>query len=194
MKEVKETIATYRVPKKRYTYQDYLELPDDGNRYEIIEGELIKLTTPYIIHQTVSGNIIFELVKFIKQKKIGTIYFAPLDVVLNEINVVQPDILFISKENLQIITVKNIKGVPDLIVEIISPSTEYYDLFVKKGTYEKSGVKEYWLVDPQEQRVEIFLNVNQNFKLNQRLDREGVLKSKVLNGFEIDMETVFNLE
>lgn len=192
--KVKDSIASYGVAKKNYTYQDYLELPDDGNRYEIIEGELVMPPAPYTIHQEIKGNIYFEMRKFINETKPGKIYDAPTDVVLSDINVVQPDILFISKENLQIITLKNIKGVPDLIVEIISPSTEYYDLFAKKETYERSGVKEYWLVDPQAQWVEIYLNVNQKFKLHQRLDKEGVLKSKVLTGFEIAMETAFNLE
>jgi Uma2 family endonuclease len=192
--KVKHSIASYGVAKKNYTYQDYLELPDDGNRYEIIEGELVMPPAPYTIHQDICRNIAIELTIYTRKMKLGKIYFAPTDVVLSDINVVQPDILFISKENLQIITEKNIKGVPDLIVEIISPSTDYYDLFVKKETYERSGIKEYWLVDPQKQWVEIYLNIEQKFKLHQRLDREGVLKSKVLNGFEIDMETVFNLE
>ena len=145
--KVKDAIATYRGTKKKYTYQDYLELPDDGNRYEIIEGELVMPPAPYTIHQDICRNIATELTIYTRKMKLGKIYFAPTDVVLSDINVVQPDILFISNENLQIITEKNIKGVPDLIVEIISPSTEYYDLFVKKETYEKSGVKEYWLVD-----------------------------------------------
>lgn len=141
--KVKDTIASYGVAKKTNTYQDYLELPDDGNRYEIIEGELGMPPEPYTIHQDVCRNIATELTLYTRRTKSGKIYFAPTDVVLNDINVVQPDILFISKENLRIIPLKNIRGVPDLIGEVISPATEYYDLFAKKETYERCGVKEY---------------------------------------------------
>lgn len=189
--KVKEAIATYHVPKKVYTYQDYLELPDDGNRYEIIEGELIMSPAPYTIHQEVSLNIVVELANFIRKKKIGKIYYAPTDIILSDINIVQPDILFISKENLQIITEKNIKGVPDLIIEIISPSTGYHDLRGKKDIYEKFGVKEYWLVDPQKRWVELYLNIEQKFELQKRLKEKGILKSLVLKGFEIGLETIF---
>jgi Uma2 family endonuclease len=192
--KVKEAIATYRVPRKTYTYQDYFEMPDDGKRYEIIDGELIELQTPYIIHQTVSGNILFELVKFVNQKKVGTIYMAPLDVVFNDINVVQPDILFIATENYHIITEKNISGVPDLIIEIISPATGYYDLSGKKDLYEKFGVQEYWIVDPMKQRIEIYLNFEHKFELHQRLEKKGIVKSNILKGFEIDLETIFGLD
>ena len=121
----------------------------------------------------------------------GKIYFAPTDIILNEINVVQPDIFFISEENFKIISEKNIKGTPDLIIEIISPSTAYYDLIEKKELYEKFGVKEYWRVDPQKQWVELYFNIEQKFELQQRLTEKRILKSHVLNGFEIELATIF---
>jgi len=192
--KVKEAIATYHVPKKVYNYQDYLELPDDRTRYEIIEGELIMSPAPLTVHQQVSLNIVLELGSFIRRTKIGKIYFAPTDIILSDINIVQPDILFISKENLQIITAKNIKGVPDLIIEITSPATGYYDLSGKKDLYEKFGVSEYWIVDPMKQRVDIYQNFENKFELLQRLEEKGILKSNILKGLELELETIFDFD
>jgi Uma2 family endonuclease len=192
--KVKEAVATYRVPRKIYTYQDYAELPDDGNRYEIIEGELIMSPAPVTIHQEVLLNIAIELGNLLRRTKLGKIYIAPTDVVMSDINVVQPDILFITREKLQIITTKNIKGVPDLIIEITSPATGYYDLRGKKELYEKFGVQEYWIVDPMKQRVEIYYHNGQNFELNQRLEKEGQIASHVLKGLQINLKNIFEIE
>jgi Uma2 family endonuclease len=192
--KVKEAVATYHVPKKVYTYQDYLDLPDDGNKYEIIEGELIMSPAPFTIHQIVKGNLYFEMRKFIVDKKIGTIFDAPTDVVLSETNIVQPDILFILKDNSYIITDANIKGVPDLVVEVISPSTGYYDLTSKKDIYEKFGVREYWIVDPKKQRIEIYENTGQKFELNQRAEKEGKITSQVLKGLQLSLKKIFEIE
>jgi len=192
--KVKEAVATYHVPKKVYSYQDYFELPDDGNKYEIIEGELIMSPAPYTIHQDVMLNIAVDLVNFVRKTKIGKIYVAPTDVVISDINVVQPDILFITSEKLQIITAKNIKGVPDLIIEIISPATGYYDLSGKKDLYEKIGVSEYWIIDPMKQRVDIYYHSGKKFELSQRLEKEGQITSHVLKGLQINLKKIFEIE
>lgn len=149
---------------------------------------------PSTIHQIVKGNLYFELRKFIANKKIGAIIDAPTDVILSETNIVQPDIFVIFKENAGIITDLNIKGAPDLVVEVASPSTGYYDLLAKKELYQKFGIREYWLVDPQKQRVEIYWNLDQEFQLHLRRENKGTLESKILAGFEIELETIFKLE
>lgn len=192
--KVKEAVATYRVTKKKYTYRDYLELPDDGKRYEVIEGELIMSPAPHTSHQFISLNFVLKLATFVIEKKLGKICYAPVDVLLSETNIVQPDILFVAADNLNIITEKNIKGVPDLIIEIVSPSSGYYDLVAKKEIYEQFGVSEYWIIDPMKQRVEIYLNFEYKFELHQRLEKKGILKSSILKGFEIEMETIFNTD
>jgi len=189
--KVKEAIATYRVPKKIYSYQDYLELPDDRNRYEIIEGELIMSPAPFTIHQEIIGTIYFEIRKFIQTEKTGKVFLAPTDVILSGFNIVQPDILFISRENFQIITEKNINGVPDLIIEITSPATGYYDFSGKKDLYEKFGVQEYWIVDPLKQRVEIYYHNGQKYELSQRLEKEGQITSHVIKGLQINLRNIF---
>ncbi|MFQ5770647.1 MAG: Uma2 family endonuclease [bacterium] len=192
--KVKETSPSYLTHKKIYTYQNYLDLPEDGKRYEIINGELIMTPAPITIHQRIHAKIVFELRKYTEKHKVGEVFYAPFDVVLSETNVVQPDILFVSNENANIITDKNISGAPDLVIEILSPTTGYYDLIEKKEIYEKFGVQEYWIVDPKKQWVEIYLNAENKFHLDQHLQQGGVLNSKILKGFEIEFNTIFEIK
>lgn len=191
---VKETSPLYSTPKKIYTYQDYLDLPEDGKRYEVINGELIMAPAPSTGHQSVSGNLEFELRKFVEKHNVGKIFDAPIDVLLSEHNVLQPDILFIANERKHVITEKNIFGAPDLVVEIVSPSSGYYDLIEKKEIYEKFGVKEYWIVDPKKRWLEIYFNDNGKFRLAQRAEKTGTAKSTILTGFEIQLDRLFDVE
>lgn len=192
--KVKDRAASYLVKRKKYTYQDYLNLPDDGKRYEVINGELVMAPAPNIFHQTVLINLVNELKNFLKKENVGKMLCAPTDVKLSDSNVVQPDIIFISLESSNIVTENNVAGAPDLIIEILSPGTAYYDLIEKKEIYERFEVKEYWLVDPKKRRVEIFNNVGQQFKLNQRIELEGIAKSSVIKGFEMSLENIFSIE
>lgn len=189
--KIKETSPAYLTHRKVFTYQDYLDLPDDGKRYEVINGELIMTPAPYTIHQKTSRRIIEEFIDFLKNNPMGEVLYAPVDVVLSETNVFQPDILFIANENSKIITEKNVIAAPDLVIEILSPSTGYYDLTEKKDIYAEFEVKEYWIVDPKKQWIEIYTNKNGKFKLIQRLEKYGILKSQTLSGFEISAEKIF---
>ncbi|MBN2092975.1 Uma2 family endonuclease [candidate division KSB1 bacterium] len=190
--EIKDISVAYKIEKKLLTYQDYINLPEDGNRYEVINGELIMVAAPNTGHQFVSGNIYFELYRFIQKRKIGKILNAPVDVLLSESNVVQPDILFISKENLDIIKDKNIAGSPDLIIEIILPSSAYYDLLGKKELYATHGVKEYWIVDPKKKLIEVYLNNNGKFELDQRVEQTGIVRSIIVKNWTLNLEKVFS--
>jgi Uma2 family endonuclease len=107
----------------RLTYEDYLLLPEDGRRYEILDGELYVNASPLRKHQAVLRDLVFRIGAYLEEHPIGTVYFAPFDVVLSEHDVVQPDLLFISNEREQIITHKNVSGAPDLAVEILSESS-----------------------------------------------------------------------
>ncbi len=191
---VKETSPIYRSPKKVYTYQDYLDLPEDGKRYEVINGELVMAPAPSTGHQSVSSNLEFELRKFVEKHKSGKMFHSPIDVVLSKTIVLQPDILIVLNEHKQIITEKNIAGAPDLVIEIVSPSSGYYDLIEKKEIYERFGVEEYWIVDPRKQWLEIYFTGDGKFRLIQRLEKAGIAKSKVLPGFQIQFAKVFILE
>src|SRR3990172_920502 len=123
-------MATIVVEKKKYTYEDYLKTPKD-KRYELIDGELLMRPSPTPSHQRVSRKLEFILESFITKNNLGEIFYAPCDVYLDNENVVQPDILFISKERLNIIGDKNIQGAPDLVIEILSESNAYRDLIQK---------------------------------------------------------------
>ncbi len=148
--------VTMRRAKVRFTYNDYLLLPED-KRYEILDGELYMVPAPNIKHQRVSRNLEIALVQHSKANGIGEILHAPCDVILSDENVVQPDVLFIRKERACIIGENNIQGAPDIVVEILSEGTRRKDLEIKKKIYAAYGVPEYWIVDPQAETIAVFL-------------------------------------
>lgn len=121
------------IEKKKYTYEDYLKTPED-KRYELINGELLMTPSPVPQHQRISGRLEFMLRRFIIERNLGEVFDAPCDVYLDGENVVQPDILFISRDKLGIIGEKNIQGAPDLVIEIISENSVYRDMVQKKET------------------------------------------------------------
>jgi Uma2 family endonuclease len=176
--------------KKTYTYADYEKLPE-GAPYQLIGGGLVMTPSPVPYHQMISMKLGFELLKFVEKGKLGVVLFAPIDVSLSETDTYQPDIIFISKDRLSIIGEKRIEGPPDLVIEILSPATAYYDLRIKKDTYEQSGVKEYWIVDPIQKTIEIFLNKKNKFELFSSAKGEGEVKSELLAGFSIGISGIF---
>ena len=160
--------------------------------YELINGELIKKSTPKPYHQAISRRLLYSLETFIREKNIGEIFYAPIDVFLTEFTVPQPDLVFILKERNDIIDLDNgILGVPDLIVEIISPSSIRLDRVTKKDLYESFGVKEYWAVDPNNTSIEIYTLVENTYKLHLFEAVEGKINSVVLAGFEMDLKDIF---
>ena len=189
--KIKEAVTAGWGRRKIYTYQDYLEMPEDGKRYELINGELIMVAAPVTLHQIISRNIEFDLFRFARENKLGQVLDAPVDVVLSETTVVQPDLIFIAAENSGIITEKNITGAPDLVIEILSPNSAYYDLIEKKELYATHGVREYWIVDPKKQWIEVFANRDAKFELRQRAEKTGRVDSVVVPGWGIDLKTIF---
>jgi len=174
------------------TYDDYLTFPDnDGIRKEIIEGELFMSPAPSIKHQFILRNLFRILDKFIVENNLGEVFFALCDVILSDINVMQPDILFISRQNYEIITALNIQGSPDLLVEILSPSTIETDRIYKKLVYEKFGVKEYWIVDPEQETIEGWTLKQGRFQLFQKAQKTEIFLSKLIHGLELDLAMIF---
>ena len=143
-------------PTTGLNYEDYARTPDD-ERWELLDGELVMVPSPNIPHQRVATDLVSLLNAFVKERGLGSVYSAPTDVVLSDNNVVQPDLLFISREREHIITRANVQGAPDLAVEIRSPSTAERDLTVKRRPYAEHGVNEYWLVDPDGMTVTVLL-------------------------------------
>jgi len=173
--------------KKVYTYADYEKLPE-GAPYQLIGGCLVKEPAPIPYHQILSSRLEFELMKFVEERDLGQVLNAPTDVYLSDTEVYQPDILFISKERMSIIGAKKIEAAPDLVIEILSPSSAYYDLRHKMHVYETSGVKEYWVVDPIEKGIEVYQNINGEFRLFNKAYRSGLIHSALLEGFAVELE------
>ncbi len=127
------------------TYEDYCQLPPDGRRYQLVEGELFVTPAPATAHQRVSRNLEFVLIGHVKEHKLGVIYDAPIDVILDNQTVVQPDILFVSRERIELVSDRGIEGAPDLVVEILSPRTQKIDRTTKLRVYARAGVQHIWL-------------------------------------------------
>jgi len=176
--------------KKKHTYNDYLKTTDD-KRYELINGELIMPPSPATIHQRISANIEFELRKFVIKNNLGEVFYAPYDVYFDDENVPQPDILFIARERSNIIGEKNVQGAPDITIEIVSKSSAYNDLVVKKSLYEKFGVMEYWIVIPDEKTIEIYLLEGKSYNLFKKYTLQDTLESPLLKGFRLMLKEIF---
>ncbi|QWK19245.1 MAG: Uma2 family endonuclease [Hydrogenobacter thermophilus] len=171
------------------TVKDYEALPE-GSPYQLIEGELIMSPAPSPEHQRSSKRLFTKLYSLLEETKRGEVFYAPIDVYLDEENAYQPDIVVVLEGSKAKITEKGIEGAPDLVVEILSPSTAYYDLRVKKEVYEKAGVKEYWIVDPHMKSIEVYSNTPEGFRLVSEAKKEGKARSELL-GVELDMLEVF---
>lgn len=176
--------------KDKYTYEDYLRTPED-KRYELIGGELIMVPAPTMKHQEISIELSYLLMKYNKENDMGKFYVAPTDVYLDDENVVQPDILFVSKERSEIITEANVKGAPDLVVEILSPSSAYSDLVKKKALYARFGIKEFWVVAPDEKTVETFLLEGNTYRTSQSFSEADNLTSNMFPGLIIELKKLF---
>ncbi len=178
------------IEKKKHTYEDYLKTPED-ERYELVEGALLMTPSPVPRHQRISRKIEFVLEKFITENDLGEVFYAPCDVYLDDENVVQPDILFISKERLNIIGEKNIEGAPDIVIEIISESTAYRDFVQKKKLYAGFGVKEYWIVIPEEESIDLYILKDNAYTLHKTYGNDEILESSALKDLKIVLKNIF---
>ncbi len=179
--------------KPRPTYEDYLNIPGD-DRYELINGEFVLVGAPNIPHQTVSMGFSLELGIFVRDGDLGLVFHAPTDVILTDsegVNVVQPDLIFVSREREHIITRANIQGAPDLLVEILSPSTGRLDRTTKRDLYARHGVKEYWIADPEARTVVVMLLKDGEFESVGGYGMEDTLTSPTLEGFSVSLDRIF---
>ena len=173
------------------TYDDYRHLPDDGKQYQIIGGELYMTPAPTPYHQEISLNIATILREFVKEHHSGKIYTVPIDVILSMTDIVQPDLVFVSRDRLNIITKKNIVEAPDLVVEILSEHTESIDRKKKMTLYGKHGVKEFWIVDPSKKVIEQLVLKENFYHLHSTVSGTQKLSSVVLDGLTLATEQVF---
>ncbi|MBI2265346.1 MAG: Uma2 family endonuclease [Armatimonadetes bacterium] len=174
----------------KFTYRDYLGLPED-KRYELIDGEFHLTPAPGELHQRISRELEFELMMYCKSHKGWILYDAPFDVVLSDINVVQPDILLIHAKRKGIITPHYVRSAPDICIEILYPSTSQRDVEVKRQLYLKYGVQEYWIVDPEAQTVEVLLAGKDFFETHRVFTVATPLSSPLLPDLSLDLRKVF---
>lgn len=148
------------------TYDDYSRLPDDGKRYELFEGEIYQMpAAPNLAHQSVVTNLAAVLRPHVRQRQLGRIWVAPIDVVLGDITVLQPDLVFVARERLAIAQRLNIHGAPDLVVEVLSPSTAERDRGAKMQLYARYGVLNYWLFDPDQREARAYVLDGDTYRL-----------------------------
>src|SRR5687768_15148820 len=141
----------------KLTYDDFVLFPDDGKRHELIDGEHYVTPSPNTKHQKVSGNLFLLIGTWLEQHPIGQLFFAPFDVVFSQFDVVEPDLLYMSNErSVEVLTQANVQGAPELVVEIGSKGTRKRDETIKRRLYERSGVSEYWVVDPEIDVVRVY--------------------------------------
>jgi len=173
---------------KIWTYDDYYNL-NDGKRYEVIEGELIEMTAaPSFKHQTVSTNLFKKIDRYVEENDMGLVRYAPLDIKLNEINTLQPDLIYLSYENFHLIDDRGVFGAPDLVVEILSPSNPNHDKVLKYQIYEKFKVQEYWIVDPKNSSIKIYVLENNKFVLFSDTTKSEIMKSQLLSKLNFNYE------
>ncbi len=176
----------------KFSYEDYQNLPEsETKRYELLGGELVMTPSPTSKHQQVAAELEWQLNQFVRPRKLGLLLDAPLDVILSQEDVVQPDILFISQEHLNIIQERSIHGAPDLMIEIFSPATAARDRTLKRTLYARYGVSEYWLVDPDAQTIEVLKLGPKGYQRAGRYEKDQTLSSPLLAGLEIPLGEVF---
>ncbi len=174
---------------KRWIYEDYYRLADD-QRHEIIDGNLLMSPAPDTWHQNWLNDINLLVTPFVRKRKTGQTFIAPIDVVLDQENTVQPDFVFVSANNAGIIQRRGIFGVPDLLVELVSPSSVRRDRYDKKDLYARFGVKEYWIGDPANQSLEILTLKDGRYDLHCSAEISGKLTSLVLAELEFDLSEI----
>lgn len=169
----------------RLTYDDYCLLPDDGKRYEIIDGELFVTPSPRRAHQRVVTELSRVLGNYLEGTGCGEVYVAPFDVVFSLFDVVEPDIVYVAKEHASVVTERNVQGAPDLVVEVLSETTAKTDRSIKLKLYARYGVREYWLIDPDMCTAEIYRQGTQGLEQVATLQSSDSLTTPLLPGFSV---------
>ena len=188
--ELGKFVLTQISDSQDYTAADYEQLPESAP-FQLINGKLIFMAAPEIIHQRILRKLNFELEFYLRNNPVGEIFFAPTDVKLNEKNIIQPDLLFVSIARKNIVGELNITGAPDFVVEILSDSTAKKDYEEKMELYGKYDVVEYWIVKPKEESVEVYHNQAQKMELFAEMGIEDTIKSVAIEGFELEVRKIF---
>lgn len=178
---------------KRWTYDDLVALPEDNLRHEILDGEHFVVPSPLTKHQRLTLRLAAALFAHTEAQGVGEVFVAPFDVVFSPDNVVEPDILYVSRPRAGIVTERNVQGAPDLVIEILSESTRRRDELQKRKIYERYGVAEYWIVDPEIDAVKVYRRGAAGYDAPLQLSVEGndTLTTPLLPGFSLALATFF---
>jgi Uma2 family endonuclease len=173
------------------TVQDYYEMPEGGPHCQLIDGDIHMMPPPNRYHQSISVNIVAIIILFLRKKRIGRVFYAPIAVILSEVNAYEPDVVFVSNERKNILTDRGIEGAPDFVVEILSPGTARFDKGPKRTIYARTGVQEYWLVDPKKLEVHVF-RLQEDSETAAAIYREGdKFTSPIFPGLTFDTAEIF---
>ena len=180
-------------PGVKLTYEDFLLFPEDGKRHELIDGEHYVTATPDTKHQTIAMNLGAMIWNYLQQHPVGRAFANPIDVVFSNFDVVVPDVQFISRERQEILTKQNVRGAPDLVVEIGSPSTRKRDETIKRRLYEQCAVSEYWVIDPELDTIKVHRRVDERYVrvVELSLENGDVLTTPLLPGLELPLSKIF---
>jgi Uma2 family endonuclease len=186
-------MTTAAVASRKLTYEDLRYWPEDGKRHELIDGEHCVTPAPIPRHQIVSGRLFSRVGRVVDQGQLGLLLYAPVDVVLSEIDVVEPDLVFIGASRLGIVRETHVQGAPDLVVEILSPSTRRRDEITKRHLYEQHGVPEYWVVDPELDAIKVYRLGDGGYRREAELTVEAgdELTSPVFPGLRVPLAEIF---
>jgi Uma2 family endonuclease len=180
-------------PQRKLTYQDFERFPDDGQRHEILDGVHVVSPSPTPEHQFFLTDLAEILNRFVRERRLGRVSVAPLDVLLSQHDIVEPDLLFVSTERLGIVGPKNLGGAPDLVAEVLSPGTRRRDLGEKRARYEQLGVQEYWVFDLDAATTQVYRREGTGFlpPIFLAAGRNDLLTTPLLPGLEISLREVF---
>jgi Uma2 family endonuclease len=180
-------------PGVKLTYDDFLLFPDDGKRHELIDGEHYVTPSPSRKHQAIVWNLTVRIGTYLEANPVGRAFGAPFDVVFSQFDVVEPDLLFISNARLEVLTTTNVQGAPNLVVEIGSPSTRQRDETIKRKLYERFGVEEYWVIDPEIETIAVYRHVGETYQrvLELALERNDTVTTSLLPDFTLSLQQIF---
>jgi len=177
-------------PHIKFTYDHYAALPDDGRRYELWDGDLVLPPSSTHRHQDLIGNLYFALRGYLATIPTGAAVLSPFDVRFSDVDVVQPDLLFVSDKRRSILTSQYCNGAPDIVVQILS-SDEKRDRDIKRNIYSRFGVPEYWIVDPKTRTIDVLRDPERGYQLVRRYEAGESLQSPTLPGFSAPLDKIF---
>jgi Uma2 family endonuclease len=177
----------------KLTYDDYLDFPEDGRRHELLDGEHFMTPSPGTRHQAIVLNLALAIGNHLRREPAGRLLLAPIDVVLSNLDVVQPDLLFVSTARQSLVTERYVSGAPDLVAEVLSDTSRRRDEVTKRKLYARFGVREYWVVDPEIETVRVLHLAEDGYREAAMLSHEagGVLSSDLLPALAIPLADIF---